>query len=221
MVNIQVSATHIVGGEFYYEHQGGNDYLVTLIVYRDCGPDNVNDTGFDDTAPIGVYAGSTFYDTYYFSLSNAMVNFVPLSLDNPCFTPPLDLCVEQAIYQEVITLPDNAVGYDLVYQRCCRNNSIVNIVDAADSGISIYSHVPGTDEVEGNNSAPIFNNSPTVALCLGAEFFFDHSATDADGDELTYEFYAPYLGGGPDGVPPGLDSPSPDPPSAPNFPSVS
>ena len=43
-------ATHIIGGEMYYDHLGGNQYKVTLALYRDCGPDNQNGTGFDALA---------------------------------------------------------------------------------------------------------------------------------------------------------------------------
>lgn len=43
-------ATHIIGGEMFYDHLGGNQYRVTLTLYRDCGPDNVNGTGFDGAA---------------------------------------------------------------------------------------------------------------------------------------------------------------------------
>ncbi len=220
MVNIQVYATHIVGGEIYYEHVSGNDYLITLKVYRDCGPDNVNGTGFDDLAAVGIYAGNSLYDVLHIVLQSGEVSFVPIALDNPCFTPPPDLCIEVAVYQQEVTLPDNAVGYDIVYQRCCRNNSIINIVNAEDAGITVYTHVPGSNEISGVNSAPVFNNEPTVALCLDAEFFYDHSATDADGDELVYEFYTPFLGGGPDGGGNTPNSPMPDPPTPPSYANV-
>ena len=29
-------STHIVGGELYYDHLGGNNYRITLKLYRDC-----------------------------------------------------------------------------------------------------------------------------------------------------------------------------------------
>ena len=43
-------ATHIIGGVLTYSHQGGNDYEITLKLYRDCGPANSNGTGFDPSA---------------------------------------------------------------------------------------------------------------------------------------------------------------------------
>ncbi|MDQ3101727.1 MAG: hypothetical protein M3R08_10105, partial [Bacteroidota bacterium] len=48
-------AGHIIGGELYYDHLGGDQYQVTLTLYRDC-----NGTGaeFDATGRITVYTGS-------------------------------------------------------------------------------------------------------------------------------------------------------------------
>ena len=42
------------------------------------------------------------------------------------------------------------------------------------------------------NSNPVFANFPPLFLCQGNSFTFDHSATDTNGDSLTYSFYTPY-----------------------------
>jgi hypothetical protein len=55
IISTQVMATHIIGGNMYYDHLGGNQYRVTLVLYRDCGPDNANNTGFDAAAQLAVY----------------------------------------------------------------------------------------------------------------------------------------------------------------------
>ena len=57
-VVLLAGATHLVGGEIYYTHLGGNEYSVTLKVYRDCGPANTLGTGFDDQVYIGMWDGS-------------------------------------------------------------------------------------------------------------------------------------------------------------------
>ena len=36
----RASATHIVGGEFYYDCLGNNQYRITPKIYRDCGPNS-------------------------------------------------------------------------------------------------------------------------------------------------------------------------------------
>ena len=61
--HLTADATHLVGGEMYYDHLGGDQYEVHLIIYRDCGPTNTNGTGFDISAAIGVYEGQDLYAT--------------------------------------------------------------------------------------------------------------------------------------------------------------
>jgi len=215
MIPAEAFATHIVGGEIYYEHLGGNSYRVTLKVYRDCGPANQNQTYFDDVAAVGVFVQGNYQTHMNLSLVDAIITTLPVTLDNPCFTLPPDLCVEEAVYEGLIDLAPIAAGYDLVYQRCCRNPSIINIILPQDTGATFYTHVPGSNELPvGNNSSPAFDNFPPVALCTGVEFTFDHGATDPDGDLLVYEFCTPKHGGDP-------FAPQPVPPAAPPFVNIS
>jgi gliding motility-associated-like protein len=206
----EMRATHIVGGEITYAYLGNDLYEITLKVYRDCGPTNTLGTGFDDEVRIGVFLpnGSSFDSEYRLYLIDAEVDYVPVVLDNPCFILPPNLCVERAIYTGLIELPFNAGGYDLVYQRCCRNPSIVNLDFPEQQGASFWTHVTGSSEVDEQNTSAVFNNYPPVALCMFAEFEFDHSATDADGDSLVYELCSPVLGGSTDAPAP-IPSPPP------------
>lgn len=202
-------ATHIVGGELYYEDIGGGFYEITLVVYRDCGPTNTNGTYFDDFASVGVFNNGVLVENIQMDLFEADISEVPVELENPCFVLPPDVCVEQAVYTETVNLPLTNGGYTLVYQRCCRNPSIVNLIDPDDTGATFTTQIPGP-ELATTNSNPQFNSFPPVALCAGAEFFFDHSASDLDGDSLVYSFCSPSLGGTP-------DSPAPNPPAGPPF----
>jgi gliding motility-associated-like protein len=201
----QMRATHIVGGDMYYSHTGGAGYEITLTVYRDCGPENVNGTPFDDFAQIGVYNNATgeLYTSFEMDLASAEVDWVPVELENPCFILPPDVCVERAQYTETVNIPFNVAGYTIVYVRCCRNSSIVNLDTPEDQGISIYTTIPGSALVDDENNSAQFLNFPPVALCANAAFYFDASATDADGDSLVYSFCDPILGATPnDPAPP-------------------
>ena len=113
--SLVASATHLVGGEIYYTHLGGNQYLVTLKVYRDCGPANTLGTGFDDQVYIGMWDGSGtigFNDVLTIPLTQSNVSSVPVVLGNPCGTPPPDLCIEQAIYSTTVTQPATSHCYE-------------------------------------------------------------------------------------------------------------
>jgi len=104
---METKATHIVGGEIFYESLPNNNYLITLIVYRDCGPANVNQTDFDQSASVGIFSTTSgnLYDNFLIQLIESNVSEVPIVLENPCFVLPPDLCVEQAIYQTTVNLP--------------------------------------------------------------------------------------------------------------------
>lgn len=211
LASLAMQATHIVGGEIFYRHLGGNNYEITLKVYRDCGPTNTLGTGFDQLARVGIFRDNLLYTMLEMDLFSAEVSIVPVTLDNPCFVLPPGVCVEEAIYTDTVVLPPHPSGYDIMHQRCCRNPSIINIQFPDDSGATFWTQIPGSNVVT-SNSNPVFNSLPPVALCAGAEFVFDHSATDLDGDSLVYEFCTPLLGGSVNEPAP---APGPPPPYAP------
>jgi gliding motility-associated-like protein len=200
---LSIRATHLVGGEMSYECLGNGEYKIILKVYRDCGPNNSNGTGFDPSAAVGIFEGGALISTIY--MSHQTPNQVPLNTNDPCVSAPNWLCIEEAIYESIVTLNNNAIGYDIVYQRCCRNPNINNIVNPQDYGITLHAKIPGANNV-GCNSSPSFTNYPPMVLCTNQPFNFDHSALDVDGDQLTYEFCTPYHGGT-------ATNPAPDPPT--------
>jgi gliding motility-associated-like protein len=211
-----LGATHLVGGDFDYVHLGGDQYQITLKVYRDCSPANVNETPFDDQVAIGMWDGTgviTGADVVSIPLTFSNVTNVPVEMGNPCGTPPPELCIEQAVYTTTVTLPANAYGWDLVYQRCCRNPTIVNLDDfggTENAGMTLDIHIPGTDITTESNSSPAFQELPPVALCSNLPFVWDHSAVDPDGDDLVYSLCAPLQGAD-------AANAQPNPPSTPPY----
>ena len=211
MLGLNAGATHIVGGEISYEDLGDGIYRVRLIVYRDCGPTNQNGTGFDDAASVGIFnSAGQLVNSISIPLSFQNVDEVPVSLENPCGTPPPSVCVESAIYEQVVNIGQSPNGFSLSYQRCCRNPSIINLNNPDDAGATFTTEIPGTNQTLEPNSSPVFNSLPPVALCAGFDFFFDHSATDLDGDSLAYTFCSPMFGGTP-------NQPAPNPPAGPPY----
>ena len=86
----------------------------------------------------------------------------------------------------------------------------MNLNNPDDAGATFTTQIPGTNLTEDPNSSPVFNSLPPVALCAGFDFFFDHSATDLDGDSLAYTFCSPLFGGSP-------NAPAPNPPNGPPY----
>lgn len=209
--SLQNHATHIVGGEIYYTLLNNEwEYEIVLKVYRDCGPTNTQNTGFDNPAAIGIFdSDGDLIMNIEVSLADAEVVEIPTELENPCLAVPPDICVERVIYHAFVTLPPIPGGYDLVYQRCCRNPSITNIDAPEQSGATFTTQIPDVT-LFGANSCPQFVNFPPSILCTNEEFVFDHSAVDVDGDSLVYVLCDPLLG---------ADAlvPQPNPPMPPPF----
>jgi len=200
-------ATHIVGGELYYDCLGGNQYRLTLKIYRDCGPNS--QAPFDDPANISVFGPDNSL-LLNLSLPFPGSSNVPFVATNPCFQAPPNVCVEEAIYQTTVTLPVSPNGIiTLAYQRCCRNNSILNIVGPQNTGSTYSETVPASSQIA-CNSSPRFTNFPPIALCVGESLIFDHSATDPDGDQIVYQLCSTFQGADP-------GNPQPVPTSSPPF----
>ena len=54
VLSTQLYASHIVGGDMYYDCLGGNTYQITLKIYRDCLSDGAD---FDPILPVTVFNG--------------------------------------------------------------------------------------------------------------------------------------------------------------------
>ncbi len=183
-------ATHIVGGEIYYDNLGGGNYKITMKVYRDC----INGVPpFDDPAFITIYrANQTVFTTLNVALTSSIT--VPPTNNSPCApTTAGSACVEEAIYEFMINLPPLAGGYYVAYQRCCRNGTILNLVSPGSVGATYWEHIPGP-EVVITNSSPRFSKRPPIYICKGVSIKFDHSAIDPDGDSLVYDLCTPFNG---------------------------
>lgn len=202
-------ATHIVGGEIYYTCLGSNNYKITLKLYRDC----FNGIApFDSPAFVGIYdASGNLQNTLSMNFSGP--NPIPPSVISPCLVPPANVCVEEAIYEQTVNLPPLAGGYNIVYQRCCRNGTITNLFDPGGTGSSYLAHIPDPG-IAVCNSSPRYSNFPPLFLCSNVSFNFDHIASDPDGDLLVYSFCDAYAGAS-------STNPAPNPPDPPPFPFVS
>jgi gliding motility-associated-like protein len=186
----QARATHIIGGEIYYDSLGGNQYKITIEIYRDCN----SFTDYDNPLNYTIfYADGSIFAQFAVTIFSR--DTLPIVYDDPCVTPPNDICVERAIYIDTVTLPFVPDGYYISYQRCCWATNISNIVDPSNNGITLTTFIPGSALVPVHNQGARFNNYPPLVLCSNNTLTFDHSATDPDGDSLVYEIVDPLLGG--------------------------
>jgi len=188
------SARHIIGGDFSYECLGNNTYRITLNIYRDCYA--LMAAPLDDPAFITTFRGGGIPAQYgdFRRVFLTQRGVTPAETGSPCVLPPPDVCVEYGQYVFDVILPYFADGYHIVYQRCCRNNTISNILNPGDVGATYTTFISGEAQQSCNNS-PTFNDFPPVVVCADDALNFDHSATDTEGDSLVYELCAPTIGG--------------------------
>ncbi len=185
------NAAHLVGGELTYECLGGNQFRINLVIYRDCYCTNC--AGFDNPAYITIFNSSGAI-TQSVEMFDPEITQLPITTDGLCVETVPDVCVEEGFYQTNVNLPFLNGGYRIVYQRCCRNNTIVNIVNPGGTGSTYVANVPQSALNPCNNSSPVFTNFPPIAICANSPLVFDHSATDADGDSLVYTICEPLSG---------------------------
>ncbi len=213
-----LQAAHIIGGEITYTCLGNDTYRFTMKIYRDCagGGAQFDSAPNSNSLPgtVTVFHGTSIYTII--TLQAPVVTSIQPEISNPCLVVPPGICVEEGVYTFTLTLPKSNQSYTVSYQRCCRNNTITNIVDPGNVGATYTIELtPEAQQV--CNSSPSFNNFPPIVICAGEDIDFDFSATDPDGDQLVYEFCAPFKGGGPNtgqptlptGVAPDPDLPPP------------
>lgn len=182
----------MVGGEITYRCLGNNQYEIMVTVFRDC------DTGvpwFDNPASVGVFNAndSLLYDLRLNLRNNDTLD---LNLADPCLVAPPNVCIHTTTYIDTVTLPFQAGGYQIVYQRCCRNQDIVNIVAPTSTGAT-YSAYISEEALLTCNSSARFIEWPPVYICAGVPIVYDHSAIDPDGDSIVYELCTPLTGASP------------------------
>ncbi len=204
-------ASHIVGGEIYYDYLGGNQYRIYINVFRDCLS---NGADFDMPLPLGIFMNSTNALVQQHSVPYAGKTNVPVTFNNPCVVPPSNICTENSLYSIVVTLPPAPGGYRVAYVRCCRGPNINNLVNPEDTGLTLTVNIPGVENNAYQNSSPRFNGYPPMLLCNNDDLVFDHSASEPDGDQLVYSLSTPYRGG--TTLNP-MPTPTPAPPYSPVF----
>lgn len=193
----ELHATHIVGGEMTYRCLGNGNYEVRLVLRRDCFNGSA-EAEFDDPAHIGIFdsEGNVLRELGKFGVIQ-----IPFSKDDTlneilkteCEVIGGDVCVHTTTYVGKVFLPFKRGGYQLVYQRCCRNKTISNIIEPELAGAT-YTLLITEEGLRICNNSPRFLDWPPVYICGDRPINFLHAVSDNEGDSLVYSLCAPYLG---------------------------
>jgi len=194
-------ATHLIGGNLAYEYIGkfGANYRFKLILttYTNCDASSNIPDPENPIENIGIYehdlqnnptgGGNKNFIT---DVSMALIDSSLITPDNPgnCSVGGSS-CIKKGVYEGIVDLPLNFNGYHAYYERCCRNNSIVNLIPQESMAFHAYISPPLL-----GNSSPQFTDDPVPFLCVGDTTTILNSAYDADGDLLVFSFVTPYNG---------------------------
>ena len=202
-IALPAQASHMVAGKMSYKYLGntgtGEQYEVTLTLYADCQNGQPDAIENDNPAYLGVYDKvNNRLITYDTSMRFFSSTVLTRDMLNPCNSVS-NICILERQFKTTFLLSPSSNGYIVTYQRCCLNSSLVNIVNPGDNGVTYYCTIPPTTNK--NNSA-VFRYNAQVAACINENLSMDLSATDADGDSLSYELSNILKGGSPDTIKP-------------------
>ncbi len=215
-------ATHIVGGEMELTHQAGESYTLVLNLYFDAANGNPGALDADLTASIFDKAtNARMQDVQLLLAANSFIAYT-----NPACAVG-SLSTRRLVYSAPVQLPagtyTGAAGYYVAVERCCRNNTIRNIVRPAEAAQAFYLEFPAVVRA----GQPFYDSTPRIFppladyACRGETFYYDFSGRDADGDSLVYDLVTPLNGhafGPPPNDPNGPSNTKPRPAPAPYAP---
>ena len=192
-MSIPSMAYHIVGGEIEFETVSAGEYQIKLVQYFDrFQTDNPNPEG-----QVQVYI---FRNSDGIEMSKHVLNLEGESLVN--YTNPEcsweQLITSRVIWSGAITLnPEDYAdpgGYSLVWERCCRNAGIKNIINPGGTGMKYVTEIP---PLSGVDNQVFFNSSPQLFAplgdyaCINQLYYTEFTGTDPDGDSLVYSLATP------------------------------
>jgi len=183
---------HIVGGEIELVHVNGFVYDLNLIQYFDRA--QTDNTSPDGTVLVTIFRNSD--DEAVESLILTFVTETPVDYsNNECALD--ELVTSRVFFNRRVTLdPDlysDPEGYYIIWERCCRNEGIVNIINPLGTGMTYVLDFPAIMR----DGEQFINSSPTLLPplsdygCVNQLYYTDFRGTDLDGDSLTYSIVVP------------------------------
>ena len=177
-----VNASHLMGGDITYDCVSGNDYKVTLRLYRDC-----NGIILGNTRTINfVSANCSQSFNVVLSLAQGPTIVTPLCPGEPdvCLTPSGTYGVERFIYEGIITMPQTCTDWKIYHNSCCRNGAITTLANAGGESFYIQSELDNT--LSACNNSPDFAQDPIFYACVGSPVSYSHGVSDIDNDSLVF-----------------------------------
>jgi len=209
-VSLFSTANHIVGGEIEFVFLGNGQYRIQVIQYFDDA--NEINPGPEPSVIVSIFSNrdDRLVSNHELFLQERVV--VPYT-NEECFIDELQ--TSRVVWSAVVNLDPQeyaeAEGYYIVWERCCRNERIVNIVNPLGTGMKYVVEIPplwrnGRVFV---NSSPILFQPLSDYACVDQLYYIEFTGQDPDGDSLAYSLATPLNSSAAEAVP--IPSPKPHP----------
>lgn len=197
---LSLHATHIIGGTIEYTINSVVDDMVDMDVmfhvYRDALSGGAS---FDQDINIGLYGTNDNPNFNVLQIQFSLVEGVEeVDFSDLLDCVPFGVSIQSAIYRANFTFSlDDYENFVIAYQRCCRSETVSNILEGEETGIALSLDITraGMERVGSVKSYP---NVFPVASLPAEEAYFDFSIND--GLEKRYSLSHAKTAGGTDGV---------------------
>jgi gliding motility-associated-like protein len=177
--------SHLAGGDIQYKYIGDSTgiqrhYKVILRVYRD-----VSGIGMPNTETVTVSSGCYSNINVPMNLTAGSGVVSPTLFD--CVNPgPNVKTLEVYRYIGYVILPMNCNDNVFWYSNCCRPPGVTNISNSNGNGNDGFYFDAFLNNINGQNSSPIFVSEPVRAFCVNNPFNWKQSSVEYDGDSVVY-----------------------------------
>jgi len=177
------------------EHLKDYNYKLTLNLYFDVV--NGSPAALDQFITVSFFSKATnerIGSRTMYIMEQTMVPYTNID----CTVGQLE--TKKIVYYETIyldpTIFNNPSGYYVTWERCCRNNTINNIIQPENAAQTFYMEFPPVvlDGQFFRNSSPILFPPLSDYACVDELFYFDFNGTDPDGDSIVYDMVTPLNG---------------------------
>ena len=183
---------HIVGGEIEFLTMGDGQYEIRVIQYFD--RDQTQNPQPEEFVEVFIFRNidGAFMSSHVLQLDN---EFLVEYTNSECSWE--ELITSRVVWKGTIDLVpqdyDDAVGYAIIWERCCRNDGVKNIENPSGTGMKYVSEIPPL----WSNGKVFINSSPQLFAplgdyaCINQLYYAEFTGSDPDGDSLVYSLTTP------------------------------
>ena len=177
-------ASHISGGDVTWQCLGGDTFLITYNIFRDCSgigaPTSLN-VSFQNNC------GSTFSQTMTQTSFSEVSQLCPSQINSSTCNGGSLPGMQQYVYQATVVFPPVTTGcgtWTMSWTTCCRNNP-TNVTATTSSSTFI-----GTmyRNARACNNSPQYTAQPIPYVCNNQVVNYNYGVVESDGDSLVFSF---------------------------------